>query len=77
MRVSISTTSLGFESYLTEGRFYELEAARRPYESLGMQAMAGFSYTAESPRAFEDAVVAELESLHAAAPGHGEVGKRP
>jgi len=60
----ISTTSLGFESYLTESKFYQLEPEQRPYETFGLQAMAGFTYTPATPAAFERAVTAELEKLH-------------
>jgi len=56
----LSTTSLGFESYLTERKFYELEPEKRPYEAYGLQAMAGFSYTPETPAVFEDAVIGNL-----------------
>jgi len=63
----ISTTSLGFESYLTESRFYELEAEERPFETFGLQAMAGFTYTPETPAAFEQAVISELVKIRQAA----------
>ena len=56
----ISTTSLGFESYLTESKFYDLEMSKRPYESFGLQALAGYSYTSKSPKIFEDEVIAKL-----------------
>jgi len=58
-----STTSLGFESYLTESKFYELEPEKRPYEAYGLQSMAGFSYTPESPSVFENAVVGNLQQI--------------
>lgn len=57
----ISTTSLGFESYLTEKKFYELDQELRPYETYGLQSMAGFSYTPESPLVFENTVLSQLE----------------
>ena len=60
----ISTTSLGFESYLTESKFYQLEPEQRPYETFGLQAMAGFTYSPATPAAFEQAVIAELEKIH-------------
>ena len=55
-----STTSLGFESYLTEKKFYEMEPEKRPYEVYGLQVLAGFSYTPETPVVFEDAVIGNL-----------------
>ncbi len=56
----ISTASLGFESYLTEKKFYELKPELRPYETFGLQVMVGFSYTHETPAAFEDAVISRM-----------------
>ena len=56
----ISTTSLGYESYLTEAKFYQLPHEERPYEAHGLMAMAGYSYTAASPGVFEEAVVSAL-----------------
>jgi len=57
----ISTTSLGFESYLTEQKFYELKPEKRPYETYGLQALAGFSYVPDTPAVFENAVVGNLQ----------------
>ncbi len=59
----ISTTSLGFESYLTERKFYELEPEKRPYETYGLQSLAGFSYLPETPAVFEDVVVGNLQQV--------------
>jgi len=59
-----STTSLGFESYLTEKKFYELEPEKRPYEAFGLQSAAGFSYIPETPAVFEAAVVEKLHLIH-------------
>ena len=55
-----STTSLGFESYLTEKKFYELPFEKRPYETFGMQIMAGYSFKAETVDVFEKAVVSKM-----------------
>ena len=60
----LSTTSLGFESYLTEAKFYGLPVDQRPYETFGLMAMAGYSYTPASPGVFEEAVLGELADLH-------------
>ena len=57
----LSTTSLGFESYLTERKFYELEPEKRPYEVYGLQSLAGFSYVPDAPAVFENAVVGNLQ----------------
>jgi len=59
----ISTASLGFESYITEKKFYELKPELRPYETFGLQVMAGFSYTPETPSAFEAAVINRIINL--------------
>ncbi|MCK5852184.1 hypothetical protein KAH27_04055 [bacterium] len=56
----ISTASLGFESYLTEKKFYELKPELRPYETFGLQVMAGFTYTPETPAVFESAVISKM-----------------
>ena len=56
----ISTAALGFESYLTEKKFYELPIDLRPYEAFGLQTMTGYSYTSETPAAFEDAVISRM-----------------
>ncbi len=56
-----STTSLGFESYLTEKKFYELEPEKRPYEAYGLQSLAGYSFTPETPVVFETAVLENLQ----------------
>ena len=55
-----STTSLGFESYLTEKKFYELPVEKRPYETFGLQTMAGYSFKAETVDAFEKAVISRI-----------------
>jgi len=59
----LSTTSLGFESYLTERKFYELELEKRPYEARGVQALAAFSYVPDSPAVFEDALIGNLQRI--------------
>jgi len=56
----ISTASLGFESYLTEKKFYELKPELRPYETFGLQVMAGFTYTPETPASFENGVISRM-----------------
>jgi hypothetical protein len=58
-----STTSLGFESYLTEKKLYELPVEKRPYETFGMQVMAGYSFKAETVDVFEKAVINRMIKL--------------
>ncbi len=58
-----STTSLGFESYLTESKFYEFEPERRPYEVFGLQILTGYSYTSKGPKIFENATIEELQKI--------------
>jgi hypothetical protein len=53
----MSTTSLGYESYLTEPKFYALPIDKRPYEAHGLMATAGYSYTPASADVFEEVVV--------------------
>jgi len=58
-----STTSLGFESYLTEKKFYELPVEKRPYETFGMQIMAGYSFKSETVDVFEKSVIDRMIKL--------------
>jgi len=59
----MSTTSLGFESYLTERKFYDLPIELRPYETFGLQAMAGYSFKAETPEFYENTVINKLRNI--------------
>jgi len=60
-----STTSLGFESYLTEKKFYELPVEKRPYETFGMHTMAGYSFKSETVDIFEKSVISKMINLGA------------